>query len=70
VTEFVATYSVAICAVWVSALVLTIIHSAFNEDKFTVRDLFFGVLFGPFYTMVRYSDWDAVIIRWPKRKDK
>lgn len=70
VSEFIASYAVLISGIWIGSFVLTILHSAFNEDTYQVRDLFFSVVFGPLYTLVRYSDWNAVIIRWPRREKK
>lgn len=69
-SEFIGQYAVTMAIIWGVSFVLTVLHSAFNEDEFTVRDLFFAVFFGPLYTLIRYSDWNTALIKWPKRKTK
>lgn len=66
--EFLKNYATIFAIVWLVSIVLSITHSFFNERELTVGDLMFMLVFGPANTIVRFSDWNTVVVRWPEKK--
>lgn len=60
----------SILIIWSAAFLLLIPWSAFNKKEVTVGDLVLGILFAPMCLIICYADWNAVVIRWPTRKER